>query len=71
MLEKYNADINRGTCGVALAGPYGDFSLEPTVAHSREAIWDAACKAASAANAQIPDSISRTPSAACAAAHRY
>ncbi len=48
LLEKYNAAINRGTCGVVLAGEHGDFSLEPAVAHSREAIWDAACKAASA-----------------------
>ena len=48
LLEKYNAAINRGTCGVKLNGEYGDFSLDPTLAHSRDAIWDAACKAASA-----------------------
>jgi len=48
ILEKYNAAINRGTCGVKLDGPFGDFSLDPTVAHDRDAIWDAACKAASA-----------------------
>ncbi|HNN35340.1 MAG TPA: molybdopterin dinucleotide binding domain-containing protein, partial [Ottowia sp.] len=48
ILEKYNAAINRGTCGVKLDGPYGDFSLDPKVAHGRDAIWDAACKAASA-----------------------
>jgi phenylacetyl-CoA:acceptor oxidoreductase len=48
LLEKYNAAINRGACGVALAGPHGDFSLDPTLPHSRETIWDAACKAASA-----------------------
>jgi phenylacetyl-CoA:acceptor oxidoreductase len=48
LLEKYNAAINRGTCGVKLDGPFGDFSLDPLTPHSREAIWDAACKAASA-----------------------
>ena len=48
ILEKYNAAINRGTCGVALRGEFGDFSLDPKVAHGRDEIWDAACKAASA-----------------------
>jgi len=48
LLERYNAAINRGTCGVALKGEHGDFSLEPSRPHTREAIWDAACKAASA-----------------------
>ncbi|HRI18198.1 MAG TPA: molybdopterin-dependent oxidoreductase, partial [Burkholderiaceae bacterium] len=48
LLEKYNAAINRGACGIALAGEHGDFSLDPTQAHSRDAIWDAACKSASA-----------------------
>jgi phenylacetyl-CoA:acceptor oxidoreductase len=48
ILEKYNAAINRGTCGVALKGEFGDFSLDPSVPHGRDEIWDAACKAASA-----------------------
>jgi phenylacetyl-CoA:acceptor oxidoreductase len=48
ILEKYNAAINRGTCGVALKSAHGDFSLDPTRSHGRDAIWDAACKAASA-----------------------
>ena len=48
ILEKYNAAINRGTCGVALRGEFGDFSLDPKVAHGRDEIWNAACKAASA-----------------------
>ena len=48
ILEKYNAAINRGTCGVALKGEYGDFSLDPAQAHTPDEIWDAACKAASA-----------------------
>ena len=48
LLEKYNAAINRGTCGIALKGEHGDFSLDPAIAHGRDAIWDAACKAASA-----------------------
>jgi len=48
LLEKYNAAINRGTCGVAFKSEYGDFSLDPARPHSCEEIWDAACKAASA-----------------------
>jgi phenylacetyl-CoA:acceptor oxidoreductase len=48
LLDKYNAAINRGAAGVPLQGPHGDFSLAVDVAHPREAIWDAVCKAASA-----------------------
>jgi phenylacetyl-CoA:acceptor oxidoreductase len=48
ILEQYNAAINRGTCGVRLNGEYGDFSLDTKQPHSRDEIWDAACKAASA-----------------------
>ena len=48
ILEKYNAAINRGTCGVALRGEFGDFSLDTKVPHGRDEIWNAACKAASA-----------------------
>ena len=48
LLEAYNAAINKGAAGVALAGPHGDFSLDVGRAHERDAIWDAVCKAASA-----------------------
>ncbi|MGE5169170.1 MAG: molybdopterin-dependent oxidoreductase, partial [Rudaea sp.] len=48
LLDKYNAAINRGAAGVPLHGPHGDFALAVDVAHSRETIWDAVCKAASA-----------------------
>ena len=48
ILEKYNAAINRGTCGVALKGEHTDFSLDTSLPHTSETIWDAACKAASA-----------------------
>ncbi|HMO48406.1 MAG TPA: molybdopterin-dependent oxidoreductase, partial [Rubrivivax sp.] len=48
LLEKYNAAINRGTCGVPLKSGYGDFSLDLGLPHTREEIWDAACKSASA-----------------------
>ena len=48
LLEKYNAAINRGTCGVPLKTEFGDFTLDPAVPHTRDEIWDAACKSASA-----------------------
>jgi phenylacetyl-CoA:acceptor oxidoreductase len=48
LLEAYNASINRGAAGVALSSPHGDFSLDPAIAHPRDAIWDAVCRAASA-----------------------
>jgi len=48
LLDKYNAAINRGAAGVPLKGAHGDFSLDTAVAHGREAIWDAVCRAASA-----------------------
>jgi phenylacetyl-CoA:acceptor oxidoreductase len=48
LLDKYNAAINRGAAGVPLANAHGDFSLPVDAAHSRDAIWDAVCKAASA-----------------------
>jgi phenylacetyl-CoA:acceptor oxidoreductase len=47
LLEKYNAAINRGTCGIPFKSEFGDFSLDPARAHTRDEIWDAACKAAS------------------------
>ncbi|MDE2456193.1 MAG: molybdopterin-dependent oxidoreductase [Burkholderiales bacterium] len=45
---KYVAAINKGAAGVPLRGEHGDFALDPAQPHSREAIWDAVCKAASA-----------------------
>ena len=48
LLDKYNVAFNRGAAGVPLASAHGDFSLPVDAAHSREAIWDAVCKAASA-----------------------
>ena len=48
LLEKYNASINKGAAGVPLKGEHWDFALDPSVAHTRDEIWDAACRAASA-----------------------
>lgn len=48
LLEKYNEAVNRGAGGVALSGQGFDFRLDPKVPHSRDEIWDASCKAASA-----------------------
>jgi phenylacetyl-CoA:acceptor oxidoreductase len=52
LLEKYNAAINKGVVGVALKGEADgaqwDFSLDTSLVHSRETIWDAVCRAASA-----------------------
>jgi len=48
ILEAYNAAINRGAAGVKLAGAGYDFSLDVAKPHDVEAIWDAACRAASA-----------------------
>ncbi|MEW5862505.1 MAG: molybdopterin-dependent oxidoreductase [Pseudomonadota bacterium] len=48
LLERYNAAINRGAAGVPLKGESWDFSLDTAKAHSREEIWDAVCRAASA-----------------------
>ena len=48
LLEAYNDAINRGAAGVKLSGENYDFSLDPTLSHSVEAIWDASCRAASA-----------------------
>jgi len=48
LLAKYNASINKGAGGVPLKGPHGDFSLDVQRSHTREEIWDAVCRAASA-----------------------
>jgi phenylacetyl-CoA:acceptor oxidoreductase len=44
----YNASINRGAAGVALKGEGWDFSLATERSHSRDEIWNAVCRAASA-----------------------
>ena len=44
LTQKYNAAINKGALGV----PLKDFSVDVSKTHSRDAIWEAACKAASA-----------------------
>jgi phenylacetyl-CoA:acceptor oxidoreductase len=48
ILDRYNAAINKGAGGVALKNEHGDFSLPTDQAHTREVIWDAVCRAASA-----------------------
>jgi phenylacetyl-CoA:acceptor oxidoreductase len=48
VLEKYNAAINRGAGGVPLKSEFGDFSLATDQVHTRDQIWDAVCRAASA-----------------------
>ncbi|MBX3612348.1 MAG: molybdopterin-dependent oxidoreductase [Burkholderiaceae bacterium] len=48
ILDKYNAAINKGACGVPLKGSHGDYSLRPDRAYTRDEIWDAACRSASA-----------------------
>ena len=47
-IERHVAAINKGAGGVPLRSEHGDFSLDTKANHSREAIWDAVCKAASA-----------------------
>jgi phenylacetyl-CoA:acceptor oxidoreductase len=46
--EGYVAAINKGAGGVRLNSGYGDFSLDASRGHSREEIWDAVCRAATA-----------------------
>ncbi|NLD68894.1 MAG: molybdopterin-dependent oxidoreductase [Limnobacter sp.] len=46
--DKYVAAINRGAAGVPLKGEHGDFSLDPAREYTRDQIWDAVCRAASA-----------------------
>jgi phenylacetyl-CoA:acceptor oxidoreductase len=48
LLERYNASINRGAAGVALKGSSWNFSLNEAQKYSRDEIWDAVCRAASA-----------------------
>jgi len=48
LLQRYNDSINRGTAGVPLKGGHWDFSLATDRVHTRDEIWDAVCRAASA-----------------------
>jgi phenylacetyl-CoA:acceptor oxidoreductase len=48
LTAKYLAAINKGAGGVPLRGEHGDFSLDTELEHSRDEIWDAVCRAASA-----------------------
>lgn len=48
LLEKYNAAINKGAGGVPLKSAHGDFSLTTTRVHTRNEIWNAISRAASA-----------------------
>ncbi|MFN0304229.1 MAG: molybdopterin-dependent oxidoreductase [Burkholderiales bacterium] len=47
ILEQYNAAINRGAAGMGLRSKTFDYSIDTTVPHSREMIWNAIAKAAS------------------------
>ncbi len=48
LLARYNAAINKGAGGVPLKGEHGNFSLDVDQAHTRDQIWDAVCRSASA-----------------------
>ena len=48
LTAKYVAAINKGAGGVPLKGAHGDYSLATDHGHTREQIWDAVCRAASA-----------------------
>jgi phenylacetyl-CoA:acceptor oxidoreductase len=48
LLEKYNAAINKGAAGMPLKTVFGDFSLDKSIAHTRDQIWDAIGRSASA-----------------------
>src|SRR5690606_28828919 len=49
LLERYTQAINRGAGCVPLRGEGFDFSLDPSQVHDVDVIWDAECKAATAA----------------------
>ena len=48
LLPLYNKMINKGLAGVRLKGENYDFSLDETIEHSVDEVWDRICKAASA-----------------------
>ncbi|MCC6201699.1 MAG: molybdopterin-dependent oxidoreductase [Gammaproteobacteria bacterium] len=47
ILGEYNEAINGGAAGCRLSREQFDYGLDPNVAHGRDEIWDAVCKAAS------------------------
>jgi phenylacetyl-CoA:acceptor oxidoreductase len=47
ILEKYNEAINRGAAGMRLKKEDFDYSLDVTVPHGRDEVWDAVARAAS------------------------
>ncbi len=47
LLEPYNAAVNRGAAGIKLQTEAYDYGLDVESTHSRDAIWDAVCRAAS------------------------
>jgi phenylacetyl-CoA:acceptor oxidoreductase len=47
ILRAYNEAINGGAAGCRLTREQYDYGLDPAIAHGREEIWDAVCKAAS------------------------
>ncbi|MFQ5534330.1 MAG: molybdopterin-dependent oxidoreductase [Sphingomonadales bacterium] len=47
LLEGYNAAINRGAAGIKLKNDHYDYSIDISVSHGRDAIWEAVAKAAS------------------------
>jgi len=49
LLEAYNKAINRGAALVPLKGEGFDYSLDPEQVHGVDEIWDAVCKAGTAA----------------------
>ncbi|MBK9134693.1 MAG: molybdopterin-dependent oxidoreductase [Betaproteobacteria bacterium] len=48
LTAKYVGAINKGGCGVPLRHTHGDFALNPEVSPTREDVWDAVCRSASA-----------------------
>jgi phenylacetyl-CoA:acceptor oxidoreductase len=48
LTAKYVAAINKGACGVPLTHEHGDHALPTDTTPSREQVWDAVCRAASA-----------------------
>ena len=47
ILDKYNAAINAGACGLPLKTDRYDFSLDVSEEHKSEQIWNGVCRAAS------------------------
>ncbi len=47
LLEEYNAAINRGAAGMRLSGDGFDYTIDTSVKHESEEIWDRVARAAS------------------------